>query len=163
MTSKRTCRRVREDLAAYREGWLPSARAAEIAEHLRSCEECSRAAERDAAIVDAARTLPREEPRPITWSEALETHRPARRAAPRPWRWSPALAATALLLLALWEFKPHTAYHAPPPPTAVAPAQSAPADSGTFVLAHASLSVGAMQGDPNRALLMSVEVGTATK
>ena len=157
------CRKVREELAAYAEGWLPTARAAEIEEHLRACPDCARAARADAAVVRAVAALQPETPRPLSWQEVLAARQQVPRRTVRALRWSPAFATAALLLLAVWEYAPRGGRAVNPPPVAVAPVQAPQSDSGTFVLAHATVSVAELQADPNRAILMAAGAEAASR
>jgi hypothetical protein len=60
------CEICREYLPEYQEGVLPKDTAEDVRTHLAACADCRREQQRDAALLSAARALPRTTPSPET-------------------------------------------------------------------------------------------------
>jgi len=95
------CSRYLADLAAYADGELPAARAAEVAAHIESCPACGREAARLASawalLGDTAEAQPPEDLRRKVWAEVLEA-RPAH-GSRRANRWKLATLLASLMVV----------------------------------------------------------------
>jgi anti-sigma factor RsiW len=154
MNADQECEHIHCDLPGYRAGWLTASRVTEVARHLAGCHACSACQHRDERLVHAIETLEPVTPPEADWAHVLASRRVRQHPVSVPWRPRLALAA-ALIAVALGGLRLHTTYggHEVSPVTAVAPPTVV--DSGSFVVAHNSLSWGEMAGDPNRAIMLA--------
>lgn len=154
MTDHGRCRRVREDLAALRAGWLDMRRAAQVEEHLRSCSECSACRQHDERIALAVESLAPVRPTEVSWASVLASSSAGpRRPLLRP-RSVLAMAA-ATVAVAVVGIKISGRLVEPVVPTQPATGFGAAPDPAAFVDAHHSLAWGAAGSDPNRAVILA--------
>jgi anti-sigma factor RsiW len=155
MNDARQCATVREDLAAYRGGWLGRTRMLQVERHLAGCAACATELRRDEGLEAALQGLEGTAPRPVTWQQVRAARTPVRsRAALTRPAWVFSAAAATAALAALLVFGTHRQAGMAPHVADAPIAATAASDTAAPILAHNLVSAGDISGDPNRAMLL---------
>lgn len=154
MSGGRECARAREQITAYREGWLRRTGRQALEEHLADCPECRRELQREEVLCRTLAALPQDAPAPITWAQVRAAHPSPRSAEARSLRRPLLAAATALIALLMLmlnlENGPRNGSVRPPENGMI----SAATADAAFADAHLLVSASEMTADPNRAVLL---------